>query len=412
MHSGKFTPYLLQAGYLLIITLIGITKISGLSLIAHVLLTGSIIYFFYGGNNAPGCISVLKGEAFLAVVMISKAFSIFFIDALLKAFRIIPGHTEILIIIQTAFASMVLLYLYYFLISQWGKKRLAYSGIQYTICFTMFLYSTANLLAIAEISCTYRQALVIFPFLTGFVVLANLFLLYCMEASAAKNHYRLLGEMMKQQEALQYQNLAMQKEQYHKVTAMLHDIKKHMRMAEALYHHNLPGEAAAYTGQVRQAIHSLAAFPYTNNSLLNCLLADTKRTAEKLNILFEIEVTDVDIYFMEPLSITTLFANLLDNAIAASKKCQQKRYVGLMIQEYNDIISIRVKNSVALPVPIRKGKISKYEGDQKGIGLINIQHCVDQYDGNMIYKYSDGFIICDIILNKTDQAFICSEGSW
>ena len=40
----------------------------------------------------------------------------------------------------------------------------------------------------------------------------------------------------------------------------------------------------------------------------------------------------VDINFMKPVDITTIYGNLMDNAMAAAQKCEQNKYAKLYVK--------------------------------------------------------------------------------
>lgn len=106
---------------------------------------------------------------------------------------------------------------------------------------------------------------------------------------------------------------------------------------------------------------------------------------------------------MKPIDITTLFGNLIDNALEATKKCNEEKNIGLYIKEYNEMISIRIENGVEAPVVIKNGKIYSSSEKSNGIGLLNIQRCIEDYLGSIIYKYFNQLLVCDIVLNRVDE---------
>lgn len=75
----------------------------------------------------------------------------------------------------------------------------------------------------------------------------------------------------------------------------------------------------------------------TDSSILNCVLTDKIKTAEKSGISVKIDIDYVDITFMKPIDITILFGNLLDNVIHTSKRCADSKYIGIFLKTYNDI---------------------------------------------------------------------------
>lgn len=98
-----------------------------------------------------------------------------------------------------------------------------------------------------------------------------------------------------------------------------------------------------------------------------------------------IDVLDADINFMKTIDITTLFGNLIDNAITACKDVRENRHIGIHIKEFKEMLSIRIENSIAVPVPISGGKIEMERKGKKGIGLLNVQRCIDKYEGRLIH---------------------------
>ncbi|MCH5248386.1 MAG: GHKL domain-containing protein [Lachnospiraceae bacterium] len=335
------------------------------------------------------------------VIGVAEALGVFLIDLIMEIMQIIPQSTEIQKSIETAFSKIVLLFLYYAVFSRLWKKSFLRTKTQYILYLIMFLYSVVNVLIIAVIS--DRENPLILMVIVGSTIFANMYLLSFIKFSDERNYYRMQLEMMEQQEKLQYDKYEIQREKYKEAMAILHDVDKHMKMIEGLYQENLKREALNYTEQIRKMLQPLVPFRYTDNPVLNCLLSDKKRVADSSGISFKIEIDDVDISYMKPIDITTLFGNLIDNALEANKKCTEKKYIGLYIKEYNEMLSIRIENSVDKFVVIKNGRIDSNNEKRNGIGLLNIQKCVEDYLGSIIYKYTNQLLVCDIVLNRVDE---------
>lgn len=276
-----------------------------------------------------------------------------------------------------------------------------YHSYKNAIYLIMFLYSFVNVLIIAVIS--NRESPLVLMGIVGCTIFANMYLLYFIKFSDERSYYKMQLEMMEQQEKIQYDNYGIQSEKYKEAMSILHDVDKHIKMIEGLYQEDFKREALNYINQVREMLQPLVPFIYTDNPVLNCLLSDKKRVADRRGILFKIEINEVDINFMKPIDITTLFGNLIDNALEATQKCNGEKYIGLYIKEHNEMISIRIENSVEDPVAIKNGKIYGGSTKRNGVGLLNIQRCIEDYLGSIIYKYFNQLLVCDIVLNKVDE---------
>lgn len=400
-YNRKLLYVLLPIVSIAIVTPINMIMSPLLNLLANVTWIGFVSYFFYYEENDRKFMRIFESEALFMVIGVAEALGVFLIDLIMEIMQIIPQSTEIQKSIETAFSKIVLLFLYYAVFSRLWKKSFLRTKTQYILYLIMFLYSVVNVLIIAVIS--DRENPLILMVIVGSTIFANMYLLSFIKFSDERNYYRMQLEMMEQQEKLQYDKYEIQREKYKEAMAILHDVDKHMKMIEGLYQENLKREALNYTEQIRKMLQPLVPFRYTDNPVLNCLLSDKKRVADSSGISFKIEIDDVDISYMKPIDITTLFGNLIDNALEANKKCTEKKYIGLYIKEYNEMLSIRIENSVDKFVVIKNGRIDSNNEKRNGIGLLNIQKCVEDYLGSIIYKYTNQLLVCDIVLNRVDE---------
>lgn len=372
-----------------------------LNFIVNLLWVGAVSFFFYYEDTGKKLIRIFEAEALFVVLAMLEALGVFLIDVVMEIMQIMPDSAELQKSIETAFSKIVLLFLYYGFFSRLWRKNILRTKTQYILYLLMFLYGTVNILIInAMFDKSSPLALVL---IIGCTIFVNMYLSYFIQSSDERNYYRLQVEMMQQQEKLQYENYELQNEKYQQAVAILHDVEKHIKMIEDLCQEDLKKDAVNYAGQIREMLQPLVPSRYTGNAVLNCLLSDKKRIADKNGIVLKIEAYEADIGFMRPIDITTLFGNLLDNAIAASKRCKDRKYIGLYMKEYHEMVSIRVENSVPEPVSIKNGKIDSANKNRKGIGLLNIQRCIEAYIGSILYKYADDMLVCDIILNRVEE---------
>ena len=103
---------------------------------------------------------------------------------------------------------------------------------------------------------------------------------------------------------------------------------------------------------------------------------------------------------MAPMDVTTLFGNLLENAIEACRRCQGKKDIRISVRNYNEMLSIRIENTVEWEVKFQNGRPVRKSGDKGGIGTLNVDWCVEKYGGSVLYRNEDGKFYCDILLNK------------
>ncbi len=393
VSGNKWLYKFLPTGCILFITGVNALMIPLLNMAVHVLLFGMLTCFLYSGGK--GINRIVEVEALYIVIAISESLGMLLLDFLLKATGRIPDSPEILKSMETAFSKIAVLFLYYVVYSRLWKKTELRTKKQYFLYFIMFLYSIVNILMLTTIS--DRENLVILMVCVGSIIFCNMYMLYFIKFSDERNIYKLKVEMMEQQEKLQYGNYKIQMEKYTEAMRIIHDVDKYVKHMETLYRERLMEEAIVYTDQISDRLKGLLPTKFTDNPILNCLLSEKKKEAEVLGIQFEVKNFTGEVNFMRAIDITTLFGNLIDNAMTAAK-CTEEKYVGVSVNMLNEMVSIRVDNSVKQEIPIKNGEIWN-----KGIGILNIERCVETYTGSIIYSYRNGILCCDIILNRPEN---------
>ncbi len=401
MYHGKRVYIAAYGVSICIVMLVNMCMNAALNAVTNIVLFGIISYFFYYEESVKKILRVFEAEALFAASVICEGFGVLLIDTILNAFNLMPSSMTVQKSIETMFSKLVLIFLYYTIVSRIWKRSLSGTKKHYGLYFIMFVYSMINL-SIVVVSVLDTKPIILMAIM-GCTLFANVYFLHFIKYSEERNYYKLQVEMMQQQEKLQYENYEMQCEKYKEAAAILHDVDKHMKMVEELYQTDVREEAIHYAKQIKEMLKPLLPYQYINNPVLDCLLSDKKRMADKYNINFKIDISDADVNFIKPVDMTTLFGNLIDNAMEACKKGKENRYIGLIIKERNDMLCIRIENSIENEVPIKNGMIDATESGNPCIGLLNIQKCVNAYWGSILYKCSDKLLICDIVLNRIDD---------
>ena len=137
-------------------------------------------------------------------------------------------------------------------------------------------------------------------------------------------------------------------------------------------------------------------------NILQATFAAMKRAVEALKekgISVTIKVDNVNLNFIEPIDITTIFGNLLDNAIEAAEKLEGEKYISIKIGSYHKMIAASIENNCG-EVKWKNGFPVSAKGKGGGIGLLNVQSSVKKYDGNLILKSDGNKFIAELFLNS------------
>lgn len=222
-------------------------------------------------------------------------------------------------------------------------------------------------------------------------------LLFAIALIYIKNYIYLKEKEQKDQfmiETLKRQYLYYQDKQREdeRVKSIYHDMKNHLLVLENKENTEETQEMAK---TLRKQIESYEEYIHTGNNFLDVIIKDKKRIAKEKNIDFIVAVDFNNIEFIEPLDISTIFGNSIDNAIEGVEKLpEEKRVIFIKAGKVNDFLSIVIENNYDSKIKLENRKTTKKDTFLHGYGIQNIENAVEKYNGTCtITKENEKFIL-------------------
>lgn len=308
--------------------------------------------------------------------------------------------------IDLTFSKLIVIIFYYLIISRiWKSKRKnSFTKNQYLVHIIMIIYSIVNITVIIIVISSgmvidFEERLLLLINLFC-IVFADMYIIYFTRFTEENSQLKLELGLLEQQSDLQYRYYLNQEEKYNESIKILHDVNKHLDIIKDTYKLNRIEDAEKYTDEINKILEPLVLKQYTNNPTLDIILNDRKRCANTHKIDFDMDIGYVDLSFMNPIEVTTVFGNLLDNAIEGCNRASLKeKKISMKLNMYNDFIAVNITNTSDNVSKWSKGKPISVKGERHGIGLINVENVVDKYNGNLILEEKEGLFICNIIFN-------------
>ena len=174
-----------------------------------------------------------------------------------------------------------------------------------------------------------------------------------------------------------------------------HDFINHLQCIYALMLTDKHNQATEYLSQISSDCRFNSQVLSINNSLLGAIIQNKKQLAEIHGINLKINVsTSLERFNLKQTAITTIFGNLLDNAIEILKECDDSstREILFQIEETNDYYCFLITDT---GFHISNGIIEKMfdrgystKGNDRGYGLWLVKNTVEAYGGRIIYDQS------------------------
>ena len=172
---------------------------------------------------------------------------------------------------------------------------------------------------------------------------------------------------------------------------LIHDIKKHLNMIGSLAEKANNTEIKNYVADVVCLSEVNQKKKFSDNPILNIILQQYSQKCDEVGISFTCDVRTDVLKFMNAVSITAVFENLLSNAYEAALKSARK-YIEISAIKYDEgqSVVISVINSCnEEPKKDFKGnyKTSKKSPLTHGYGIKSIVRVVNKYNGTNRFYY-------------------------
>ena len=173
------------------------------------------------------------------------------------------------------------------------------------------------------------------------------------------------------------------KELYESNAKLFHDFKNHIEVIKQLAKAGEDAELRKYLLNFQLPDNSLNTVKWTSDTTVNFLLNSKFSVAEQKNIKMTLNVDYPLKTSISSSDITTILANLIDNAIEANEKNVEYKSIHITIKPVNEMLIIKIVNTYGEePVSMENGFLTSKENQVfHGWGLKSVQSTVDKYDG-------------------------------
>ncbi|GAA0714321.1 ATP-binding protein [Paraclostridium ghonii] len=180
---------------------------------------------------------------------------------------------------------------------------------------------------------------------------------------------------------MQYNHYLSIQESQIKVRQLYHDINNHMACIKRIQNKDVN----EYIDSINDELKDYKTTFNTSNMILDIILNEKKSICNKNNIELFCDINFSQCYFIEMIDVSSIFSNVLDNAIEACKKVESNRYInirGMIVKSY---YVIKCENSKNNEIKIKNKKIitSKKDKFLHGIGLTSIKSSLNKYHGEL-----------------------------
>ncbi len=265
----------------------------------------------------------------------------------------------------------------------------------FMIGFTVFMFSVYNVLNLNKIPhmlIIVGMAIFTFTYLVVFLYSKNTLYFRDQEQKDKIQIAQL------QQQFAYYQEKLKDEE---KVRSVYHDMKNHLLVLQRhiLQRQINSPETTEMVEKLQSRVAMYEDYVHTGNDILDIILKEKSELAREKSIAFSVTADLNGVDFIEPLDISTIFSNALDNAIEASEKLPEEQGAILVkAGKMQNFFSVLIENNCLQNSENTNIRTTKSDDFLHGFGISNMRKAAEKYGGQLTTKYEKGTFTLKILI--------------
>ena len=190
-------------------------------------------------------------------------------------------------------------------------------------------------------------------------------------------------------------------ESQNQIRRLYHDMNNHLYNIQMM--NKSSEDASDYIVSLQNELKEARKTRVSGNSLFDIIVDEKMNICQSKGIDFKIDVDSKNTGFIKNMDMSSILANILDNAIeACDKMTSNKKYIKLTSMWADDMFVIICENSKENEIKKIGDRFitDKLNKSEHGIGIKSVEKSVKNYDGNMMIFCDDSLFKVKIMIPK------------
>ncbi|SJZ80916.1 sensor histidine kinase [Anaerorhabdus furcosa] len=276
-------------------------------------------------------------------------------------------------------------------------RKLTSKPTQYVIDFILFVFPLINL-SLSMNVLNQKNSTMLYIDISVLLFFYTFFLFFMADQLNYNSEKTFHLELISQQMQLQKQHFIDLTEYNQEIRSIKHDLKNHIRMIRGYLQDDNIEKAIEYINEYDENLHQISKFVFTGNNTVDILLNQKMNLANKQNIHLNYNILIPNEVCIPDLDLCIILSNLLDNAIEATSKVENKT-INLKMNIYKEQLFISVSNTFNGSIKQSSNQLLSLKQDKNhGYGLYNVKRVVEKLHGSFNYQFDQNEFVVTILL--------------
>ncbi|CEN21860.1 ATP-binding protein [Paraclostridium sordellii] len=243
------------------------------------------------------------------------------------------------------------------------------------------------------------------------VLASTIIIILLFRKTIKENKLNSQNELMQNKLDMQYAHYLSIQESHMKVKKLYHDINNHICCIDNLKNNNK--EVNEYVNNLKDEIKEFKSIYNTGNMILDIIINEKSTLCTKKGIKFICDINFSKVNFIRPIDVSSIFTNILDNAIEACDKIHDEninKYIMIKGTIIKSFFILKCENSKVNSITINKNRLltDKMDKFMHGIGTQSVKSSLQKYNGELLFEdKKDKFILTIYIpLNQNTDSWV------
>ncbi len=286
--------------------------------------------------------------------------------------------------------------------------------------YTMGIYPIGNYYILNKLLFKWRMSVPVlqdeWPYfdqlvIPKLVIASSIIIIILFRSTIKENKLKAQDELIKNKLDMQYAHYLNIQESHMKVKKLYHDINNHICCIDNLK--NNSKEINEYVNNLKDEIKEFKSIHNTGNMILDIIINEKSSLCTKKGIKFICDINFSKVNFIKPVDVSSIFTNILDNAIEACDKIHDEninKYIRIKGTITKSFFIIKCENSKVNSIIFNKNRLLTDKMDKfvHGIGIQSVKSSLQKYNGEFLFEDQKEKFILNIYipLNQNTDSWV------